>query len=81
MSIDNHDGHDCQAILPIIIVYAIMLSMTKKPVAPTTKPLQVKMAPELLEKLDDLRRGRLTFPTRSDIVRELIEKAHAMKFK
>jgi hypothetical protein len=60
-----------------IAICAIMPPMMKKP--PETKPLQVKLKPELLVKLDDLRRGGPDFPTRSGIIRDLIEKAHAEK--
>lgn len=39
--------------------------------------LQVIVTQDLLDMIDDLRRVRISFPTRSDIVRELIEKAHS----
>lgn len=51
------------------------------PKARDTHLMQVKLTADQLEKLDDLRRGSLTFPTRSDIIRDLIEKAHATKRK
>jgi hypothetical protein len=41
--------------------------------------LQVMLEHEVIEKLDDLRRGRDDFPTKTDIIRELIEKAHSMR--
>jgi metal-responsive CopG/Arc/MetJ family transcriptional regulator len=67
--------------LRVIFEYAIMAGMTDKPATAKaeTKPLQVKLKPELLAKLDDLRRGRSDFATRSDLIRELIEKAHSTR--
>jgi hypothetical protein len=41
--------------------------------------LQVIVTQGLLDMVDDLRVGRPGFLTRSDIIRELIEKAHAEK--
>ena len=66
----------------------IIESVTEMPAQkPTTKPtgragkgaLQVVLEVEVLEKLDDLRRGRDDFPTKTDIIRELIEKAHSTR--
>jgi hypothetical protein len=70
-------------LLKIMAGSAIMGAMKKEPDAPAPKQklIQVKAAPELLNKLDELRRGRISFPTRSDIIRELIEKAYAARMK
>lgn len=61
-----------------------MPGMTKKPAVATPAkpyPLQVKLTGDLVLKLDELRLGRADFPNRSDIVRELIDAAHAQKTK
>jgi ribbon-helix-helix CopG family protein len=67
--------------LLVICEFGMMIAMTRKPDTKKPNPplLQVKMTSELIAKLDDLRLGRGDFPTRSDIVRELIEKAHSTR--
>lgn len=52
---------------------------TMKEPRPKELRLQIIATKELLAMVDELRVGRPNFPTRSDIVRELIEKAHAEK--
>jgi Arc/MetJ-type ribon-helix-helix transcriptional regulator len=43
--------------------------------------VQVKLAPPLVTMLDDLRRYDGSLPSRSDIIRRLIEDAHAAATK
>jgi hypothetical protein len=60
-------------------VHIVCKMASMKEPKPKELRLQVIVTQDLLDMIDDLRRGRISFPTRSDIVRELIEKAHAEK--
>ena len=73
--------HTINTLLIVGSKYAIMARMTDKPSKKkaSPSPLQVRLDQDMLDKLDDLRRGRADFATRSDIIRELIEAAHSSR--
>lgn len=58
-----------------------MEPMSKAPPATTKEELrlQVILTPELRDKLDELRRRDPKLPTRSDLIRRLIEREFAKK--
>lgn len=43
--------------------------------------LQIRCNDDLIQKLDELRMGRIDFPSRAQIVREAVEAAHTAKEK
>lgn len=46
-----------------------------------SKRLQIRCNDELIQKLDELRVGRMDFPSRVQIIREAVEAAYAAKEK
>lgn len=65
-------------MLLLMAICAIMRGMTKKPEPPKRDPhlMQVKLTPEMVDQLDDLRRNQSDIPNRSEMIRRLIRDAH-----
>lgn len=67
--------------LIIAAMGAIMMTMTKKPLPKDATLVQVILSSKHLTMLDDLRRRDHELPNRSDMIRELIERAHKASIK
>jgi metal-responsive CopG/Arc/MetJ family transcriptional regulator len=53
--------------------------MSKEAPKPKEIRLQVILTPEQLQRLDDLRKRQPDLPSRSDLIRRMIDKEHAAK--
>lgn len=66
-------------ILMLSLTSGIMPVMTQEPKKPKTHLVQVNFSPTLLKMLDELRQLDGGLPSRSDVIRNLIEREHARK--
>ena len=66
-------------MVDFIVRMCDMTLMTKTSPKPKDLRLQVVADPEFFDKVDDLRKREPDLPGRSELVRRLVERAHASK--